>query len=104
MLQGLADARGAVGREIGGDAARHDPIHHQPMAEAGGGGAQHVLAQDAAMGMHERKRRVVADGADIAEMIGQPFELRHQRPQIARARRRFDVRSAASTAWAKAMP
>ena len=43
------------------------------------------------MRMHERERGVVADGADVAEMVGQPFELRHQRPQIARARRRFDV-------------
>ena len=62
------------------------------MAEACGGCAQHLFAQNAAMRMHERERRVVADGADIAEMVRQPFELGHQRPQIVRARRRFDVR------------
>ena len=34
-----------------------------------------------------RKRGVVADGADVAEMIGQALELGHQRAQIDRARR-----------------
>ena len=61
------------------------------MAEAGVGRAQHALAQDAALRMHEGERGVVADRADVAEMIGEPLELGHQRAQIARARRRFDV-------------
>ena len=43
------------------------------------------------MRMHERERGIVADGADIAEMVGQPFELRHQRAQTMRARRRLDT-------------
>ncbi len=43
------------------------------------------------MRMHERERRVIADGADVAEMVCQPLELGHQRAQIVRARRRFDV-------------
>ena len=42
------------------------------------------------MRMHERKRGVVADRADVAEVIGQPLELSHQRPQMACPRRRFD--------------
>ncbi|GCC48124.1 hypothetical protein chiPu_0032198, partial [Chiloscyllium punctatum] len=37
--------------------------------------------------MHERERRVVADRADVAEMVGQPLELGHQRAQQHRARR-----------------
>ena len=41
--------------------------------------------------MHERERCVVADGADVAEMVGQPLQLRHQRAQIGRARRHFDL-------------
>ena len=61
------------------------------MAETGGGRAQDLLAHNAALGMHERERRIVADRADVAEMVRQPFELRHQGPQIARARRRLDV-------------
>ena len=61
------------------------------MTERGIRGAQHILAQDAAMGVHERKRSVIADGADVAEMICQPFKLSHERAQIVRARRRFDV-------------
>ena len=51
------------------------------MSESEIGGAQHALAQNAAMGMHEREGGIVADGADIAEMIGEPFELGHQRSQ-----------------------
>ena len=44
-------------------------------------GAQHALAQDAAMGVHEREGGVVADRADIAEMVGDALELGHQRAQ-----------------------
>ena len=75
------------GAEIVGDAARHDAVHHQPMAEAGVGRAQHALAQDAAFGVHQREGGVVADGADVAEMIGEALELGHQRAQPDGARR-----------------
>ena len=70
----------------------HDPIHHQAVPEAGVGGAQHQLAQHAAMGVHQRKRGVVADRADVAEMIGDALELGHERAQPDRARRRLDPR------------
>ena len=61
------------------------------MAEAGVRGAQRVLAQDAALRMHERERRVVADGADIAEMVGKPFKLGHECAQMQRARRNLHI-------------
>ena len=51
------------------------------------GGAQGPLAQHAAMGVHQRKGGVVANGADVAEMIGEALELRHQAAQPMRARR-----------------
>src|SRR5260221_2009353 len=51
------------------------------MAEAMPRRAQHPLAQDAAMGLHEGEGGVVADGADIAEVIGDALELRHHRAQ-----------------------
>jgi hypothetical protein len=38
----------------------------------------------------ERERGVVADRADVAEVIGEPLELSHQRPQMACPWRRFD--------------
>ena len=83
--------RDAVGVEIGGDATWDDPIHHQPMAEARIGATQHALAQDAALRVHDGKRGIVADRSDVAEVIGQPFELGHQRAQKLRARCRFGV-------------
>ena len=43
------------------------------------------------MGVHQRERRVVADRADVAEMIGEPLELGHQRAQPDRARRHLDA-------------
>ncbi len=43
------------------------------------------------MRMHEGEGRIVADGADVTEMIGQPLQLCHQCPQIPRAGRRFDA-------------
>ena len=41
--------------------------------------AQHALAQDAAMGVHQREGGVVADRADVAEMIGEALQFGHQR-------------------------
>ena len=37
--------------------------------------------------MHQRERGIVADRADVAEMIGEPLQFGHQRAQIDRARR-----------------
>ena len=68
-----------------------DAIHHQPVAEAGCGRAQDMLAQHRAMGVHEREGGVVADRADVAEMIGEAFEFGHQRAQPHRARRHLDT-------------
>ena len=85
-----AGLRAGLG-EVGGDAAGHDAVHHQPVAEAGVGDAQHVLAQDAAVGVHEREGGVVADGADVAEVVGEALQLGHQRAQPDRARRRLDA-------------
>ena len=80
--------RGAFGRDIAGDTSGHDRVHHQSMTEASFRCAQYTLAQDAALRMHHRERSIVADGADIAEMIGQPLDFRHQCAQVGRARRR----------------
>ena len=43
------------------------------------------------MGMDQRKGRIVADRADVAEMIGKAFELRHHAAQDGRPRRRRDA-------------
>ena len=61
------------------------------MAEAGVRRAQHAFAQDAALRMHERKRSIVADRADVAEVVGDALELRHQGAQINRTRRNLDL-------------
>ena len=94
------DRRSALAH-IGGDAAGDDAVHHQPVAEAGVGGAQHALAQDAAMRMDQREGGVVADGADVAEVVGEPLQLGHEGAQPDGARRRLDAEGA-STARAKA--
>ncbi len=68
----------------------HDPIAHQAVAEAGVGGAQHALAQDAGVGMHQGEGGIVADRADVAQVVGETLQLGHQRAQPGRARRRLD--------------
>ena len=52
-----------------------------------------MFAEDAALRMHERERSIVADGADVAEMVGEPLKLGHQRTQIDGARRRTCLQS-----------
>ena len=39
------------------------------------------------MGVKQSEGRIIADRADVAEMIGEPFEFRHQGAEISRARR-----------------
>ncbi len=45
------------------------------------GHPQHTLAQDGAVGQHDRKGCIVADGANVAEMVGEAFKFGHQRTQ-----------------------
>ena len=53
------------------------------------------------MRVDEREGGVIADRTDVAEMIGEAFELGHERAQI-RPRCGISMPSAASTARAKA--
>src|SRR4029078_5821221 len=78
-------------RNIAAEPSGDNHIHHQTMAEARFCNTQCAFTQDGALRLHQRKRRIVADRADISKMIGQTFELGHQRPQIARARWRHDL-------------
>ena len=59
------------------------------MAEGGGGEAQHALAQHRGMGVHQREGGVVADRADVAEVVGDALELGHQGAEPDRAGRRL---------------
>ena len=52
----------------------------------------------AAMGVHQREGGIVADRADVAEMIGEPLQFRQQRAQPDRARSGTARSSAASAA------
>ena len=87
--------------EIGSQAAGNNDIHHQAMAEADIAGPQHPFAQHAAMGEHQREGRVVADAADVAEMVGETLQLRHQRPDPISARRRLKMPAPPPTAREK---
>ena len=87
----LPDLLEARRQKIKGNTAWHNAVHHQPMPETGLRGAQDALAQHATMGEHESKPGIVADGADIAEVVGEALELRHQSAQPNCARRNFDT-------------
>ena len=63
------------------DATGHDDVPHQPVSEGAMGCAQDAFPQYAAMRVHQGKGGIVADGADVAEMVGQPLEFRDESPQ-----------------------
>src|SRR6185312_12855284 len=90
-LDERADRLGAGIGEIRADAAGDGAVHHQPVAEGEVGDAQHLLAQGAAVRVHQAEGRVVADCADVANVVGEPLEFGHQRPQPLGARRRLDI-------------
>ncbi len=75
--------------QVDGRAARHDAVHHQPVAEAGVAGLQDFLAQDAAMGVDQRVGGVVADEAEVVDVVGDPLELGQERTQPVRPWRRL---------------
>ena len=79
----------ALRRQVDRDAAGDDAVHHQAMAEGAGGEAENPLAEDRAMGVHQAEGGIVADGADVAEMIGEALEFGHDRAEVGRARRRL---------------
>ena len=85
------ERRDVLSLQIDDNASRRDAIHHQAVSETARRFSQDAFADDAALRMHQCEGRVVTDGADIAEMIGEPFEFSHQRAQICRARRNIDV-------------
>ena len=89
--EGRQPLRTRLGKVDSG-AARHYAVHHQAVAEAGVGDAQDVLAQDAAVGVNEREGSVVADCADVAEVVGEALELGHQRAQEDCSRRRLETK------------
>jgi hypothetical protein len=78
-------------REIACEAAGDHTVHHQAMAEALVRGAQHALAQQSALRVHDREGGVIAYRADVAEVIRQALELGHQSAQPRRARRHIDI-------------
>ena len=109
FVQNLPDGGCAGSIKIGRHASGNNAIHHQPMTERGVGSAQHAFAQDAAMSMHEGERGIIADRADIAEMVGEALQLGHQCPQIAGAwrwlnlERRFDRMRESDTVGGRAV-
>ena len=82
MGQEFADEDCGFAVDVAGNAAGHDTVHHQPMPENDVRHSQHALAQDRAMREHQAERCVVAHGADVADMVGDTFQLEHDGAQI----------------------
>ena len=81
----------AVSLQIAFYSSRHDAIHHQPMTEAPVCDTKHLFAEVTALRVHHREGRVVAYGTNVAEMIGKPFQFRHERSQPHGAWRNVDA-------------
>src|SRR5262249_49504444 len=79
----------AVGADIVAHAAGNDVVHQQPMPEYRLACRQHALAKHTAMAVQKRERGVVANRADVAEVVGHALELGHDGADHLRARRNF---------------
>ena len=64
-----------------GDAAGHHAVHHQPVPEGGGAGAQHAFAQHAAAGMRKAKAASLQTKPQSFRWLAMPLQLAHHRPQ-----------------------
>ena len=74
----LLDDALALDIEVHSNAARHDLVHQVAMAEQRGVVAQHLLLEYPELGEAERQRDVVAQIAEIAQMIGDTFAFQQQ--------------------------
>ena len=68
-------------------AAGDDDVHQQPMAERGEIGPQHILLQARELGEAERETGVVAEVAQVAQVVGDALALEQERAQPRGARR-----------------
>ena len=82
----------AAPRRAGVDVARDAAGHHEVHRAAGGRtrrvGAQHVLLQPRELREAEGEAAVVAEVAEVAQVVGDPLALQRQRAQPRGARRR----------------
>jgi hypothetical protein len=85
--------------DIEGDAAGHDAVHHEAVAEELLVQAQPVLLEAHELGQAEGQRGVVAQRAEVAEVVGDALALQHQARSM-RARGGGLTPQAASTASA----
>ncbi len=68
----------ALDLEVHGDPARHDLIHQVAMTEQRGVVAQHLFLEYPELGETERQCDVIAQIAEIAQMIGDTFAFQQQ--------------------------
>ncbi len=87
----LAQRRDHVGIDVASNAAGHDVIHQQPVPERALVEPQHVLAQPGELGEAEREPAVVAEVAEVAQMVADALALEGERAQPRGARRRCDA-------------
>ncbi len=89
VQRGMIQAQGAeaLGREVAGDAAGDERVHHEAMAEQLARAPLPVFAQTGALDMGEGETDIVTDGADVAQMVGDTLALGHERTQTQGARR-----------------
>ena len=85
----MAESAGAS--TFDGDAAGHDAVHHEAVAEDLGVQPQPVLLEAHELGEAEGQGGIVAERAEVAEVVGDALALQHQRPQQEGARRRRDA-------------
>ena len=60
------------------------------MAETQARGSKNPFAENAGVRVHQAKGGVVADRADVADVIGEALKLGHQSPQVNGAARNLD--------------
>ncbi len=92
-LEFVEAARQGIGtrrREVDARPARHHEIEQVALAEGRLGRAQQPLLQAQELREPEGEARVVAERAEVAEVVGDALELERERPQPRGARRQLD--------------
>ncbi len=70
MAQGAQNDRGTVFGDVGGEPAGHHCVHHQPVPEGGGAGAQQDFPQGAAACRYRQRFGETGDLGQVVEMGG----------------------------------
>ena len=86
-LDAIDQSGGAAARKVDARASRHDEVHEVALSQRVFGGAQQLFLEPRELGESDSKARVIAQRAEVAQVIRKTLQLQGKRSQPCCTRR-----------------